>query len=212
MSTYSIKSSTLHRIASICNFFESTVSEELKTKINTVRLENKNGESFAVATNQKIASIEYLGKTDKSDGAAHLILSKNFLQQLLAESATDYIITVTTVPQIAISTLQSTSNFMLLDCCHWWDDNDTPLKNWRDWGCSSANINKGVMYWNLFYVESLIKSSPSGKVIFPEFINVEQPIVLRDYYYPEWVGLFIPQISKDIKINEGADLPEWWGM
>lgn len=208
MSTYNIKSSTLYRLASICNFFENSTSENLKLKINTVRLENKNGQSFAISTNQKIAAIEYLGFTHATDSSIHLKLSPELLQQLFMEATSNYMINIMTIPEIAISTLTSTSGFTLTDCCYWWQD--TPLADWRDWACEAPIASKGAMFWNLFHIESLIKSSPSGKIVFPEFIDYEKPITLRDRHNPEWVGLFIAEPPKPDKIRIPAELPEWW--
>lgn len=208
MSTYKIKSSTLNRLAGVCSFFESSTDEETKAKINTVRLENKNGKTLAIVSNQKIGVIEYLGETDEADGSEHIILSPELLQQLTVESSSDCMITITTIPEMAISTLQSTSGFNMSNCCYLWDD--TPLKDWRGWGVNPADSNSGIMFWNLNYIETLIKSSPSNNVIFPEFIDITIPVVLRDYHNPDWVGIFFAQPPGDVKVTKPADLPEWW--
>lgn len=201
MSTYNINSSTLKRLASICNFFESTTSEELKNKINTVRLENRNGYSFAVSTNQKIASIEFLGATDKPNGSTHLKISEDILNYPIDEN-----ITVMTVPEIALSTLQFASGKVIMDCSYWLDD--TPLNNWREW-IGKPLSKSNVMCWNLFHIESLIKASPSERIYFPADINPTEALILRDVNSPNWVGLFVPS---DETVKHFAELPEWWDL
>ncbi len=210
MSVYIIKSSTLNRIASVCNFFESTTPEDLKTKINTVRLENKNGHSYAIASNQKIGSVEYLGITDKPNGAVHLVLSETLKQALIIESMIESFLTITVIPEVAISSLQSNSGWALNNCCYWWDD--TPLADWRNWGWEAAKKTKGAMYWNCHSVETLVKSSPSSQVIFPEFIDTDYPVVIRDWLNPNWAGVFFPKPVPPEVVKVPAQLPEWWNV
>lgn len=207
MSIFTIKSSTLNRLANVCSFFESSTSEEMKSKINTVRLEIVKGKLLAIASNQKIGVIEYIGETEEPDGVAHLILSEGLICQLLIEAASDCSMTLTTIPEMAISTMQSSSGYSVSNCCYWWDD--TPLKDWRGWGTEPAVENSGIMRWDLHYVESLMKSSPSNNVIFPEFIDVSKPVVLRDFYNPNWVGVFFAKKTGE-EVTIPAELPEWW--
>lgn len=209
MSIYTIKSSTLNRIASVCSFFHPTTSETMKKALNTVRLENKGGKTFAIASNQKIGVVEYLGETDEPDSGDHIILSDGLLQQLFMEAASDHSMTITTVPEMAISTLQSSSGFTFVDCCYWWEN--IYLKEWQTWGVESPKANSGIMRWDLDYVESLMKSSPSNNIIFPRFINVKVPIVLRDFYNPNWVGVFLAS-KTGVETTVPAELPEWWSL
>lgn len=207
MSTFFIHSKRLHRLVSVCNFVSSHLSQDVKNKITTVLLENKNGMSYAVSTDSLIASVEFLGKTDKPDGSCYLILSDKLKEQLNKEYLTDNIITVTAFPQMAISMLQSTSGFNLSDCLHWWDDSE--LRNWRKWFLEPARESAGVMYWDVFKVESLLKASPSGKVIFPSFIDASKPLMVRDYHNDNWMGVFMPQSAKESEF-EPTELPDWF--
>ena len=210
MTNYNIKSSTLNRLVNVCSFFEHSALEEIKVKINTVRLENRKGKSFAIVSNGKIGAIEYVGETTEQDGAVHLILSESLMLQATLEAGSDHSMTLNTIPEIAISTLESTSGYMISDACYWWQD--TPLKDWAGWGVQPANSSSGIMYWNLNQVELLVKSSPSSKVIFPRYIDVRIPLLLRDYHNTNWVGMFFPAAPDHVEITTPAQLPDWWSV
>lgn len=207
MTTFFIQTKRLYRLVSVCNFISSHLEESVKNKITTVLFENKNGMSYAVSTDSLIASVEFLGKTDKPDGSCYLILSDKLKEQLNKEYLTDHVISITTFPQMAISMLQSTSGFNLSDCLHWWDDSE--LRNWRRWFPAPASKSSGVMYWDLFKIESLLRASPSGKVIFPSFIDASKPLMVRDYHNDNWMGVFMAQ-SPHMDEYEPAELPDWF--
>jgi len=210
MTSFKVKSSVLNRLASVCSFFDSSVTDDRKKMLKTIRLENRNGHLFGIATNQRIASIEYLGVTKEPNDAAHLIISDSFIRQMFTESLTDNIITVNTIPEIGLSSLTSVSGYNSTNCCHWFDD--TPLQEWREWADNVKKTSCGAMYLDLFNLETLIKASPTGKVVFPEHVDINIPVVLKDYGCSTWAGLFFAQPPEGITIKEGAELPEWWNI
>tara|TARA_R110000851_G_scaffold250706_1_gene403207 strand:+ start:692 stop:1276 length:585 start_codon:yes stop_codon:yes gene_type:complete len=193
-------------MASICNHFEPDIRPDVKEKINTVRIENKGGKCFAVATNEKIAAVEYLHNTDQPDGYVHIILDPALLKQCEIEMTLDSDIYITAVEQIAVATAKTTLGYTQAgNCCYWFDD--SPLNDWSSWFPEDvATESQGAMCWNSFHVEVLVKSSPSGEISFPEFINVNNPVILRDTKSPNWVGLFIPVSYDTIK---PAVKPDW---
>lgn len=209
---FEIKCATFARLAAICGFFESHTPQEIKEKCSTVRLEIANGKVFAIATNVKIAAIELVGNAPLDHvGVAHVIVDQTIIDQCKAESWFDGVLTIQTVPEIAIATATTTSGWAYKgNACHWFDE--TPLDNWRAWAPEKmATKSTGAMWWNLFYVEALLQSAVSGKVVFPEFIDVKEPVVLRDRDNPNWVGLFLADPTPyEQKITEPARLPEWW--
>lgn len=204
---FSIKCQTFIRFASICSFFEPSTRPDVKEKINTVRLENKNGKCYAIATNEKIAAVEFLHNTDQPDGYIHLVLDEGLLQQCKTEMMFDSKLHITAVEQLAVASAKTDLGYNFNgNCCYWFDD--SPLNNWRKWIPKVIPAEStGAMYWNTHQIESLMKSSPSGHVIFPEFINATQPVLVRDIKDPNWFGLFIPE-----NITAGArqaELPDW---
>jgi len=87
------------------------------------------------------------------------------------------------VKEIAVATAKTDLGYSHPEnCCYWWDD--TPLNNWRNWAPSDNPAEStGAMYWNINHIETLVRSSPSGQIVFPEFINSSQPawVTLRKY-------------------------------
>lgn len=197
MTIYKISANALERLASVVKF---STEEDLKT----VRLENRSGQTFAIATNRKVASIENLGPTTEPDSAVHLKLS----DELLALCLSGGILTFTIVPEALISMCQNDKG-MVSDCCYW--STEGPLEKWRSWAHVDATKSAGVMHWDLFQIETLVSSSPSGKIYFPTFINAEKPVTIRDCTSDKWVGLFLPQPDTGEKNMSPAKLPEWWG-
>lgn len=209
MTTYFVPSETLTRLSTVCSFFDASLREDTKSLINTIRLENLNGSAYAVVTNGQIAAIEYLGKTDNPDGVCHLKLSQSLLEMLKHPRIQTELLTITTIPEIAVSTLTCNELLSYPDICYWFDE--TPLDGWRKWvnlDCPTAS--KGAMYWDTFQIEALIKASPSGGVVFPEFIDSTKPVLLRDSLKDNWAGVFIPDVSKGNSPLKAAEIPEWW--
>lgn len=204
---FSIKCETFIRAASICSFFQACVRADVKDKINTVRLENRNGQCFVIATNEKIAMVEILGQTDQADGYTHVKLDEKLLQQCHTESVFNSVLNVVTVEELAIGTVSTTLGYSHPgDAFYWFDE--TPLDGWRNWFPEEVLVeSKGAMHWDVHQVELLMKSSPSGHVIFPEFIDTSQPVILRDVKSENWAGLFIP--SDENAISKKATRPEW---
>lgn len=201
MSKFIVKANVLNRMSKIPVFFEPTTSEDLKKQIRTIRLEIKSGKMFAVATNQQVAAVEYLGETKEPDDVCYLRLECEFLNE------TEGLITVETIPEIALSTALHGAK-LVNDCCLWFDNNI--MDNWRSWIGKQSGKHKGFMFWELYHIQTLFEASPSGKIVFPEDIDASEPVVLRDSENENWVGLFVPdQRPGEIKC-EPAKLPDWW--
>jgi hypothetical protein len=207
---FHIKCSTFVRLASVCGFFESSTDEEIRTKLNTVRLENHKGKTIAIVSNNKVAAIEVVNTSPAGEnGYAHVVLDPALIQQCQAESFLDGVLSINTIPEIATAMASTSSGWQYQgNACHWFED--SYLDNWRELApAASAIMSDGIMMWNLYHLETLLKSSPSGKVYFPQFINAKEPVVLRDRENPHWVGLFVPKPHED-EIKIPAVLPEWW--
>lgn len=211
MSTYRIGAETFLRLANVLSFFEPTLGEETRKLINTIRLENKDGRSVAVVTNNKIAVIEALGKTDFADGVCHVALIPQLMEAAKRAADRGLPITFTLIPEIAMSTAQIGPNEFIGDVAYWFDE--TPLNDWRSWVVPSPAASSGIMAWDLFHVETLIRSSPSAKILFPEFVDAHKPVLLRDRYKDYWVGIFIPSFGElppdTVRIIKENLLPDW---
>lgn len=190
MSNFTIRAEQFMRLAGIVSYFASNVSDENKQLINTIRLENKGGQSVAVVTNQKIVAVETLGPTVHPDGVCHVKFTPQLMEAANRAAQMNLTMTFMLTPMIAMSVVQIGIGEYVQDVCHWFEY--TPLDKWRSWLVDDAMVSEGIMCWDLYHVESLIRSSPSGKVVFPQNINVSQPLMIRDRYNNGWVGLFMP--------------------
>lgn len=204
MTIYKISANTIKRFANVIKFFEPTTEEYDKNLLSTIRLENKNGKSFAIVSNHQIAAIEFAGTTSEPDSVVHLKVTEQLTNLCIMGGN----LTFTIMPEILISTVQNDYGMMVSDCCFW--SAEGPLNDWRKWAAPDATATEAVMQWSLFNVESMIAASPSGKVNFPQFINANKPVTVRDAMYENWVGLFFPKPSPTDPAANPAKLPEWW--
>ena len=201
---FQIKCDVYNRLIKVTDHFETTTDPETKQYLSCLRLENKSGHSYAVVTNQKIAAIQYLGMTNTEDGVIHIINDETIRQQCETEIPFD-------------SFLQSDSDGNLMTTFGWGMQDgcifptNTPMDGWREWFPDEpVTENKGFMYWDVDRVASLAKSSTSGKIYFPQFIDVDKPIIVRDMYDENWCGLFIPKPDiGDQSPKQPAEKPIW---
>ena len=212
---FTIKCSVFNRLAAIPTFFEPTTPEEIRQQLTCVRLENFNGKSFAIATNQKIAAVEYLGLTNEQNGIAHVIIDPVLIEQCKKEIPFDSYLEIVTIPEIAFATAKTMFGYVYKNeatkdnPCSWLDENI--MDEWRTWiPDGPVKENTGPMYMNLDHVQALAQSSPSGKIVFPLFIDIKKPVVLRDREFSEWVGLFMPNPGVNEPDAKAAEVPEWW--
>jgi hypothetical protein len=210
MTTYTVPCNTLFRLSQICKFFQPHVSEEKKSLINTIRLENKAGYLYAIATNSEVAAIERIGPTDQPDDSCHLKIDPDFTENMRTQAQYGVSAVVTTIPMGAFSMLQTPVGLTIADCCYWFGS-ETPMHEWRTWAdLKPPSKSSGSIYLDLHHIEILFSASPSGKIVFQEFIDVEKPITIRDRFVDNWVGLFIPCPDFHEGSVAKAKLPDWW--
>lgn len=209
---FSIPCSTYVRLASVCNFFEPTTSAELKSQINCIRIQIVDKKLLAIVTNQKIACIEYVCEIDHPDGVTHLVVDPTLIEQCEKEQVFDSQLQVTVMPEIVLGTATTTMGFNYSgNACIFPDE--TVMDDWKSWSPDEpVTESKGFMHWNCDHLHTLVEASPSGQVYFPEHIDTEKPVVLRDLNNQFWVGLFMASRSPGaVEAECAAALPEWWG-
>ncbi len=207
---FQIPCETYYRLSKILSYFQPDIDDEIKQKINCIRLENSNGILIAVATNQKIAVIEKIGATNQPNGAVHIVVNEKLINQAKTEKVYNSFIEVIAIPQMAMASAKTMLGYT-------YEGNvaifptETPMDDWRDWAADEPiKKSKGAMYWNTIYLNMLNESSLSGKLAFPEFIDTEKPVVLNDIENPNWIGLFMPKrADSEIQVSP-AQLPKWW--
>lgn len=207
---FTISCETFCRLASVPTYFEPHTKPELFKQIECVRIENYKGCVFAISTNVQIAAIEFIGNTTEPDGAVHVVIDPVLVKQCESERAYGSFLEIVSIPEIATASAKTMLGFVYNgNACIW--PATTVMDNWREWGPDKTPTKaKGALYLETQHIETLFKASPSGRIVFPEHIDVNVPTILRDYKNPNWVGLFFgkPQANENPAI--AATLPEWW--
>lgn len=180
-----------------------------------IRLEHWAGNTVAIATNRKLSVIERVGSNPSNlTGSIHFPLDPSIVAQCVQEAPFKSLINITVNPVLSYAVAKSTlgwsfqGNAMLngesIEFGH--------LNEWREWLPPKITKTAGAMFWNVDLIAQLAASSPSGRVVFPEFIDVSKPIVLRDFVDEKWVGIFMANRM----LNNGtvepatpATLPKW---
>lgn len=204
---FTIPCKTFSRLAIIPLNFTKDVSDDMREQLSCVRLENRKGKTFAIVANQKIAAIEYICDTQEKDGSAHVVINKDILEVCKNEHD---VFEVMSLPDLSIGTLKSMFGYQYVGNACLYRSN--VLDEWRSWGPKkSVTKTNGPLFLNMNYIELLNKSSPSGNIVFPDHIDVEQSLVLRDFKNPSWVGLFTPTPPPIDRYKlKPAVLPDWW--
>lgn len=197
MQKINIKSSTLYRLSTLSTFTTDYL-------LRCIRLEIKDKKLFAITTNGTLGVIEYLGNVDNADNVCHIKLTEEIMTALELDSLADGVTSIEIIDELAVGKLSTMLNGSYNDFI--WPD-ETPLNNWREW-IELPTESKGFMYWDVYQIEMLFKTSPTGKIVFPEIINSTAPIILRDVGSDNWLGLFIPKPARDEDVI-AATLPEW---
>lgn len=198
-----IKTNVLYRLSKVCKNFEPNVPEDVKEKLNVIRIEIHQGKGYAIVTNQQIACVEFLGMMNESDKVFHIKLTEKLLRQLETEMFFDSTANIEVISEFAMGNFKTDYGYKDDECFAWLFD--TPLNNWRLWLDNKALTSNTAMKWDLYHILSLFESS-SGKIAFAEIIDINKPLILRDVENPNWLGFFIPT---DFKNYEPARLPEW---
>lgn len=208
---FEIKCSAFLRLASVCNFFKPTMPHELKEQINTVRLEKINGKTIGIATNQQIAVMEILPQFELGENAKviHIVLDPILINQCKLEKFLDGSLYINAIPEMAIAQARTSSGWNYPgNACHWFAE--TIMDEWNMWALPIPTKSTKIMAWDLAHIQALFEASPTGHIYFPQYIDAEKPVIIRDRNNPDWVGIFIPKPSNTESQKESAKLPDWW--
>lgn len=202
------------RLAGVTKRMPNSVNEAEQQTLKCVRLEIKNGIRFAIASNRKIAAIYHLGDTDQPNGCVHIVTDDALIKQCETEKPYNSNLDVFVIPELQTVSLKTTLGYNFPGNGGIFPS-FTPLDKWNEW-VPKEPVKKanGAMAWTLDDMVALNSASPSGKINFPEIIDVNKPVVLRDREHGHWVGLFMSNMideetGKSVP-TEPATLPDWW--
>jgi hypothetical protein len=182
-----------------------------------VYLEHRKGQTLAIATNNRICAIERLGNTDQPDGSVCVTIDPVLVQQCLTEAQFDGELTIDVTDNEILrwAAAKTSFGYTYNGNAGRFPEVGTKFKHWADWRSILPPARKkqepsGFLHFRAAHLEILAKASPSGCIIFPEIINTDEPILLRDSVDPNWLGMFMGVVEdSDEKQYEPATRPEW---
>lgn len=167
---------------------------------DTIRIEN----GFAIASNRRILAVENIGG---SQGIIHLIADPVLVAQCANEATFDSMLHITAEPALKHAVCVTTMGYKHPRNCVLWSNSENYLDGWRGvLPIEQPKKPNGGMFWHGEMIADLARSSPSGRVIFAEIIDVTKPTVIRDTIDPDWFGVFLPDQAQKY---DAARLPEW---
>ena len=206
-----LKCEIYKRLISVTDYMKPSMGADDKERLSCVYLEYKDGHYYAVSTNRQLASVYYLGEINQPDAHAFVVRDDRLIKQCDFEMQYDSSFVFTVVPEIAVGTARTLMGWeMEGNCCIF--PEFSPQITWRDWGFpdKTPQANNGVMYWDISNVTSLAATSPSGKVYFPQHIDVKKPVVIRDIHDDNWCGMFMADpCPEDKQVTKPAEIPTW---
>lgn len=199
--------------ARLANLVKDFGANEPRQYLKSVYIEHIDGNAFAVATNSKIAAIEFLGKVAFGNGSVNVVADPALIQQCKTEAPFNSALTVSVNEVLKFATAKTALGYSYPGNAALITER-TEFHDWRNWTPDKPVAkSKGAMFWNTENIALLGSSSPSGRLLFPEFIDATKPVVIRDITDENWFGLFMPNRLADgevITYMEGAKLPEWF--
>lgn len=170
--------------------------------LSNLKIDINDGRAYLVASNDTVACVEYLGEVNGANDSCYIRLD---VDKVELEANFGGTFTFETLPELAMGSVVTTSGQDCNDFIIWPDE--SPLDKWKEWFIMPSE-SLGFMYCDLKQLISLWETSPSGEIVFPEVINNEQPVIVRDVNSANWVGVFIP-VTDSKTIMRPATLPEW---
>lgn len=189
-----------------------------------VRVEYINGHGYAIATNSIIMAVQYLGEvTREFEFGISIVPIPALLAQCAIEKDFDGELTIDVINNdvVKFATVKTSFGYVQPGNCAYFPPDGLQRTPWigpvHDVGGWKKIIpaelpkkSKGFMFMNTEEIVNLGKAAPSGRLVFPNFIDSSIPVVVNDSVDPEWFGAFLPREDKAISHMTPAILPEWF--
>ena len=200
MTDFTIPCETFVRLASILTDFHENANEWF----HSVRIDN----GQAVASNRHIMAIENIFG---NPGIVHIKADPALIAQCKTEAAFGGTLTVTVNEMLKHGAAQTTLGYVHPENAVIFSDEPNDLDKWRGITLKASEplkASKGGMFWDIDEMIRLTGASPSGKVVFEEFIDAyHRPTLMRDIHSMDWLGVFNPYTLKET--YSSATMPTW---
>lgn len=168
------------------------------------------GDVLAIATNVKVAAIEHLGTIKSEPGKMNVCVDDALIEQCKTETAFDGTITFVNNPVLKFISAKTSLGYVHATNAGVYTDEKNEFESWRDWFPDKLpEKTNGGIFSNLENLALLASSSPTGSVVFQEFVDAKQPVMVQDVHEPSWVGLFMPRPDAKNRSPEPFAIPTW---
>lgn len=161
----------------------------------------------AIATERNYMAVQRI--KDSVDQPVHLLFDEVLIEQCKTEAALSGQLHLMIEPSLGIATAKTTFGYVHtvnllhnpggVNCLDQWRTVINPVRPVNPVGSIMLDA-AGLMM--------LLQTSPSGKIVFEETIDMSKPTILRDLIDPDWFGVFIPLDDKNP--HDPATIPEWF--
>jgi hypothetical protein len=169
---------------------------------DSVRLDGQ----CAVASNRMYMSIQRLKTV--APAVFHLVHDAELIRVAATESKFNSNLHITVDPVLKWATVTTSLGYKHPSNGGIWSDIPNDMDRWRSIVPTGKSVASGGLYLDVALLQTLVESSPSGKVVLQQNVNVNESCLMRDTLDPDWFGLFYPRPA-DGALN-GAIVPNWW--
>lgn len=187
------------RLSNVLRHMPDNANEWLRS----IRIEN----NMAIASNRRILAIEQISGNE--NGMVHIISDPVLIEQCRKEAPFDSKLYIAVNDMLKFATAKTTMGYIHPGNCAVFSDAPNDLDKWRSKiPLTPAAKAKGAMLWNMEAVADLGASSPSGRLVFEEIVDVNRLLIVRDITDDKWFGGFVPKATSDV--YDPAALPRWF--
>lgn len=210
---FKIPCDTITRFANILVFKDN----EYRDYIKSFLIEIKNGTIYFIASNSRVLAVERVayGLNNVKDGVFHMTIDPVLLEACAKEVQFSGNLQIVYNEMLDFAAAKTTfgynypkNAFVKFDV----KPEDNRLQNWRNILPGPVTASRGAMMVLNEHFQALGKCAPSGYLVFPEFIDEDVPVVIRDKIDSDWFGFFFPRtVDENGKLNSAtpATIPEW---
>lgn len=181
--------------------------QDKRKYFRSLYIERKNNQLFIVATNVKVAAIEYL-RSEGPDESTAIAVDDALIAQCEKEIQFNSNLHITANPALKFTAIKTSFGYNHALNCHVELPAKCDFHTWRDWFPDAlATKTNGAMFWGMQALYGLAQASKSGGLVFPEFIDTSLPVVVNDSEANNWVGLFMPTTGG--AKTTPATIPDW---
>ncbi len=172
---------------------------------DSIRLED----NYAIATNRYYLIVERLDPTVVSRPALHIKIDPALLAVAQSEAPLHGKIHIAAVDVLKHASAKTTFGYSHPDNIGLYLDDPNDLDRWRSIiPTEEPIVGAGSMGLNVESIATLVSTSPSGKVTFPEIIDWTQPVIVNDAVDPNWFAVFY--VREHTNLHTAARLPRWF--